>query len=299
MPSLMIPEIAYTHGGVFHADDVFAAAFLKHLNPKIEIRRVFEIDESIKKEADSSNGRVIVFDIGGGKFDHHTKECMEFRNPEKKWNPYASFGKIVREYQQFVFPSEKEYKIFDSNLCFTIDMQDCNGSLLHGISNELSLAISSFNPTWLENASPEGYMRQFNIAVDIAEAIIKRYIEKAIAIARSEHDIEEDIAKSKDGVFFLVMDHYVNYNSYILRCERRFNWVIYPSKRGGYQLYSVVDKGTNRQLMNPAMIAYLRNEPDTIFVHDGGFTAVFKTLDSAISAAEILDNMYLREQEKA
>ena len=34
-----VPDRAYTHGGIFHADDVFSAALLKYLNPQIRITR--------------------------------------------------------------------------------------------------------------------------------------------------------------------------------------------------------------------------------------------------------------------
>ncbi|MFI5220438.1 MAG: MYG1 family protein, partial [Bacteroidia bacterium] len=47
-------NIAMTHGGKFHADDVFSAALLKILNPQINIVRTFQVP-------DGFNG--IVFDI--------------------------------------------------------------------------------------------------------------------------------------------------------------------------------------------------------------------------------------------
>ena len=34
-----------THGGKFHADDVFSAALLKIVNSNIKIRRAFEVPE--------------------------------------------------------------------------------------------------------------------------------------------------------------------------------------------------------------------------------------------------------------
>ena len=46
---------AFTHGGKFHADDVFSAALLLHFNPKLTIQRGNRVPEDFGG---------IVFDIG-------------------------------------------------------------------------------------------------------------------------------------------------------------------------------------------------------------------------------------------
>ena len=76
---------ALTHNGKFHADDVFSAAFLRMLNPRIQIQRV----DAIPEDYDG-----LAFDIGLGKFDHHQN------SNERRPNgiPYAAFGKLWREY---------------------------------------------------------------------------------------------------------------------------------------------------------------------------------------------------------
>ena len=53
---------AFTHGGKFHADDIFSSALLLYLNPEIQITRGNQVPE----EYDG-----IVFDIGRGAYDHH------------------------------------------------------------------------------------------------------------------------------------------------------------------------------------------------------------------------------------
>lgn len=70
---------AFTHGGKFHADDVFSAALLKILNPEIQIERGFQVPE---------NYDGVVFDIGGGEFDHHQADARVRENGVK----YAAFG---------------------------------------------------------------------------------------------------------------------------------------------------------------------------------------------------------------
>ena len=43
-----IPEIVYTHGGKFHADDVFATALLQMLRPDVTVRRVMKLPEGFE-----------------------------------------------------------------------------------------------------------------------------------------------------------------------------------------------------------------------------------------------------------
>lgn len=58
-------DCAITHGGRFHADDVFSARLLKMVYPDIRIIRTFTVPDDFEG---------IVFDIGGGKYDHHQKD---------------------------------------------------------------------------------------------------------------------------------------------------------------------------------------------------------------------------------
>ena len=59
---MKVPARGFTHGGKFHADDVFATALLRILRPDFKVQRGFEVP-------DDFDG--IVYDIGGGMFDHH------------------------------------------------------------------------------------------------------------------------------------------------------------------------------------------------------------------------------------
>lgn len=80
-----IPDTALTHGGRFHADDVFSAALLKLLNPSVQIIRVFDVPENFDG---------LVFDIGWGRFDHHQKNAPVRPNGV----PYAAFGLLWKEF---------------------------------------------------------------------------------------------------------------------------------------------------------------------------------------------------------
>ena len=81
---MQIPDTAFTHGGKFHADDVFSAALLKICNPNIAIQRGFAVPQGFAG---------LVFDIGDGPFDHHAKNSPVRENGV----PYAAFGLLWRE----------------------------------------------------------------------------------------------------------------------------------------------------------------------------------------------------------
>ena len=76
---MKIPAQGFTHAGKFHADDVFSTALLRIVRPDIQITRGFEIPENFDG---------IVYDIGGGMFDHH----FEPRPIRPNGVPYAAFG---------------------------------------------------------------------------------------------------------------------------------------------------------------------------------------------------------------
>ena len=69
MNNNLYPEKGFTHGGIFHADDVFTTALLKILNPEFTWERGFEVPEDFDG---------IVYDIGFGEFDHHQADSQVY-----------------------------------------------------------------------------------------------------------------------------------------------------------------------------------------------------------------------------
>ena len=78
---MKIPAKGFTHGGKFHADDVFSTALLQILRPDIQVTRGFVVP-------DDFDG--IVYDVGGGMFDHHS----EPRECRPNGVPYAAFEQV-------------------------------------------------------------------------------------------------------------------------------------------------------------------------------------------------------------
>ena len=87
--------IAATHDGIFHADDVFAAAILRWEFPQVQIVRTR--DQRRLAAAD------LRFDVGGRSdgvtdFDHHQREGAGVR---PNGVPYAAAGLVWVTYLRF------------------------------------------------------------------------------------------------------------------------------------------------------------------------------------------------------
>ena len=84
MKDLVKVKKIITHSGKFHTDDVMSPVFLLKMKPDLEVIRIDEY------ETDDFNEEELVFDIGGGMFDHHGPE----REINDYGDPFSSFGKL-------------------------------------------------------------------------------------------------------------------------------------------------------------------------------------------------------------
>ena len=69
---MKIPAKGFTHGGKFHADDVFSTALLQILRPDIQVTRGFVVP-------DDFDG--IVYDVGGGIKDDKGFKAIQTGGP--------------------------------------------------------------------------------------------------------------------------------------------------------------------------------------------------------------------------
>lgn len=81
----------YTHGGIFHGDDVAACAAVRLLYPGIPVTRVFSLPEYIR-EGDLILDLGGIYDPAAGRFDHHMVEGHP--PPRPNGCPRASFGAL-------------------------------------------------------------------------------------------------------------------------------------------------------------------------------------------------------------
>lgn len=200
---------AFTHGGKFHADDVFSTALLRILFPGIKVRRGFRVPEAFDG---------IVYDIGGGAYDHHQSGAPIRPNGI----PYAAFGLLWRQYGPSLV-GEEAAEHFDETFIQSLDLDDNTGC-----GSPIAAAISVFNPLWDSNSFPDTCFFQ---AVDLAQNILTHHLEAIRGRQRAEQYVQECYQMSRDKRM-VYLPRFAPWRNTLIATEAMF--VLYPSQRGGY-----------------------------------------------------------------
>lgn len=271
-----IPRKAFTHAGKFHADEVFATAVLRFLNPKMTVRRGFRVPEHFDG---------IVYDIGFGQFDHHQQDA------EKRPNgiPYAAFGLIWRTYGTQVLSAfmpvqavEEEAARFDEKFIQHIDKDDNTGC-----GDILGDLIGTFNPCWDSEASADDCFAE---AVDFAAVILRKRFESLSAAVRARKMAQAALEQMEDGV--VTMPAYAPWKGVLVGAGAEF--VIYPSQRGGYSAQCVPKADQAHTLPYPFPAAWAGLSEEELpqisgiatlrFCHNSRFLVTAGTIEDAREA---------------
>ena len=254
-------KYALTHSGTFHADDVFSSAFLKIINPNLEI---------IRSNTVPADFEGIVYDMGGGEFDHHGLD----NDTRPNAIPYAAFGKLWRAFAPELYGEYVSKKI-DTKLIADLDYSDNTG-----FANSLCLAISVFNPT--NNSSGD---QEFRRAVDLAKEILENLIKHEQINYQEELKVKEiyDNSLNKE---IIVLDEKLHFTDTLPNTKAIY--VIYPSNRGGYMAQGVPQSSDTVLLKKNFPKSWLTNLPDyLLFCHKSLFLIHGNTLDDVKKACEV------------
>lgn len=283
-------NIAITHGGKFHADDVFSAALLKMVNPQIDIVRAFQIPENFDG---------IVFDIGSGKYDHH-QEGAEIR---ENGVPYAAFGLLWREFGKDIMCTgfsedlaEKEAEYFDEKFVQPLDEDDNTGS-----GSQLAGIIGTFNPSWDSDESPD---HCFAEAVDFASVILKKKIDSIMSVQKARELVEAALANSKDNI--VILPRFSPWKMVLVPSDAEF--VVYPSQRGGYSAQVIpVDADTKESKCDfpkewagksEDELQRISGIPTLTFCHKGRFLISADSLEDVITACKFARGEYYPDKKQ-
>lgn len=166
-----------THGGKFHPDEIFATVILSKILTNIKLIRVNEVTDSMRE----SIAKKLVYDIGGGEFDHHQAGGNGQRDNGVK---YASCGLIWKSYGKKYLEKcnvkkehiEELFLQIDKDLIQYIDAND-NGQATQIDTDykfvELASVISAFNPCWNEIVdTDECFMQAYETAKNILNVLL-------------------------------------------------------------------------------------------------------------------------------
>lgn len=287
-----------THAGKFHADEVFATILLEKIYDKINLIRLPEVDGiNLDKK--------FVYDIGGGKFDHHQIGGNGQRNSGIK---YAAFGLVWKEFgrkylqKKQVNNIEECFNMFDKNFVQFIDAGD-NGQIKYENIDinlvTLSDIIEGFNPNWNEDTDPD---EKFTEALQIAKKVFDNKIESTISKCNAKKFVEQAIENSENGI--MILDKFMPYQEFILESNNekagKILYVVFKSNRKGYTIKAVPKKmGSfeNRKSF-PKEWCGLRNEElqtvtgvkTATFCHNMGFICVANEFEDALKLAKMAVN---------
>lgn len=281
-----------THGGTFHADEVFATVILEKVFGDLTICRTFRIPEDLKDE-------VVVYDIGYGKFDHHQKGGNGVR---ENGVPYAACGLIWKEFGHKIVADTRNpelvWKLVDRDIIQGIDSVD-NGTMpkvdYPAQAMSLSSVISGFNPNWDSNENPD---EAFAKAVTFAEIVFDKTLESATSKAKAQQIVEEAIEKAEEHI--LVLDQFVPWQEYIFSSTNskadEIQFVVFPSNRGGYNWQCVPDGlgsfGQRKPVpeewkgLNGSDLQLVTGVRTASFCHPAGFIGGAETFTDAYALAK-------------
>lgn len=259
-------KTAYTHAGVFHADDVFSAAFLQMINPDLKVIRTNTPPEKCGDDE-------IVFDIGGGRYDHHD----EPRKKRENGVPYAAFGLLWSDYSSVLVKSKDAADRIDRELVEKLDYTDNMGG-----ENCLSAGIGVMNPTWdEEGADPD---EAFLEAVSFAKRILERFI----AYKESEVKARDIVLSSRRDGNVLILDKFVPWKEVVINDMPEISFIVFPSTRGGYNVQTIpldMESKEGRIMFPEEWLGKQNEEMGITFCHPGNFLLATDTLEQAIAAA--------------
>lgn len=259
-------EKIYTHGGIFHADETFACALLRVLNPSLNIERVFKAPEN------PSENEVII-DIGGGRYDHHQEGAKRRPDGGKR----AAVGLIWEEVKDLLFKTQAAQDFFERSYIVPVEIQDNGGEM-----NPLSLMIGAMNPTWDEGSSKGG--EYFEKAVNVFFALIIREQQRELSVLKGQSIVKSALEKAeKEGhETIVVLEQFAPWQELIVPTEAQF--VIFPSNRGGWNVQTVPKEIGGRE--SKKLLPPQEKMEGCTFRHPAGFLASFETREEAIKAAE-------------
>lgn len=278
-------KIIYTHGGIFHADEVLGVAILQYLFTEVEGGEVplvvrLERDKEAALNAALEDNAAYVLDIGreysaeNNNFDHHQNA-----------NISCAASLIWRHFGGAVCDGDAQlFAMIEQKLINFVDMWDRGQNALYksvkaledSLNSEVLLfsrIVSGFNRD-PKNAYLQ--QQQFDKAVEFAVEVLGNTIYKCreeIAAKKLYEGGERH--KTKSGKTYLLFNEYCRtWKDYKDSPE----FAVMPAATAGQWQVLSIDSATHP-------LAADKSCSDLVFLHAAKFIAVFKTKEAAVNCA--------------
>lgn len=284
-----------THNGTLHADDVFSYVILDRVFPSHQLIRSRDPKELEKAD--------IVFDVGGGEYDHHTT-TKEYR---ENGIPYASFGLIWRKFgkeflKSHMYHDEIDFvhQKIDETLVQAVDAFDNGVNIMEKTRvpvPTISDIIADFNQIMPKNGDEVDEITIFRRASEMAYSILMLRIIGIRELLKVKGKIEEAYNHRKNPAI-LELDEPGNWDEIVseLDTNEEVLFVTYPKPDGFYIQVMRKEVGNfDARKDLPEEWAGKRDEElsniigieDAIFCHPARFLAGAKSKESITKMAEL------------
>ena len=293
-----------THNGTFHADEIMSLCILINRFNNIKLFRTTKLEDN----------SAFVFDIGGGKFDHHGKDFNRVRENDVK---YASCGLIWEYFGKDILKKlgikdvQETFKFIDNDLICDIDRYD-NGQTINIDANysvkNISDLIDLFNPSFEElDKENECFLN----ALSFSNKIFTNEINKQLSKEKAKDIIDQKIKESTND--YIELDNYMEWKNLVLTSKEEkakdIKYAIVPSKRGGYNVVATPLYLNSFEMRKPLPSSWggktkeelfeLTGVDSLYFCHKNLFMCACMTREDAIKIVNIAlhNKEYNREEE--
>lgn len=291
-----------THGGKLHADECFATALVQIINSELDFEKLPEsyidlpnripitrVTDREEIETLRMDPTVLMYDVGGGEFDHHQTEGAAFWELPDRTIRKAAFGLLWTHFQKELRAQIglEELKEVEEKLVQKVDLNDTTGTYV-----QLCEIIGMYN----RPMSTGGV--NFPAAVEMAYRILSDYLATAklttlmVADMRTMRKEITMFSNGKGEPEFTIWNIYVHIESALIRrVMPNCLFVMYPSDReDGIMLRSCdveIDGVPCGMRITEKLVATLGHkyeevQRDWLWVHPAGFISRWATPEAAL-----------------
>lgn len=218
------------HDKSFHADDVFAAAILSLIHPKLKIVRTRDKKKIDKADFVADVGSV--YDPETNRYDHHQTGGAGKRNNV----PYAAAGLIWKHFGMQLVKTKASHEALDKKIFQFIDAIDNGVNLKKDRIRvyDINYVIMSMNPQW--NSEVKDFDKNFKIAMKFAKEQLMREIRIVSSNDEADQLVIDAIKNSESNL--IIMDKFCPWKKTAIDKSQAL-YIIYQSSNDDYRCEGV------------------------------------------------------------